>query len=473
MAMGKSAEAAATIYALQKLHSPEHDDPRIELIQAGIAGDLADYKREQTLAESAALKAEIAGEPLLLARAKMIVGYASNGLGNFSNAKEAFAVAQRMCAESGDVVGAALAKMNIGISLIQQGDLAGAKRSFEQALDVFRKKGDQASLAAALTNLSEVYGREGDLPKQEHLLRETMTISRKLNRMGKLDIETSDLAESLERQGKFREAKDMLEPLVEHLRSAGNKSLLGSATETLGAIVEAQGDMPTALRMYQEGASLFKNTGEKAEYADAERSLGKALLRRGDFVNAKQALSEALSVDREIGAKAETALDQVAIAEVASAQAGPVDMGTLRSAIDELRLRKMTDDEIEAEIVVAREIILEGKTAEAAIMLGQSALLSAKSYDPTVRFDVALATAHLRGAQHCFDDARRTIRPALQSVVAVGCVRCQLEARLELGEIEMQAGNEGRGRAQLHELADEAGSRGFRLIAEHAAADSR
>jgi hypothetical protein len=55
----------------------------------------------------------------------------------------------------------------------------------------------------------------------------------------------------------------------------------------------------------------------------------------------------------------------------------------------------------------------------------------------------------------------------------MGCVRCQLEARLELGEIEIQAGNAQRGYAQLHELADEAGRRGFRLIAEHAAADSR
>jgi len=150
-----------------------------------------------------------------------------------------------------------------------------------------------------------------------------------------------------------------------------------------------------------------------------------------------------------------------------------VDIGTLRSAVDELHQRKMTDDEIEAEIVLAREIIQQGNTAEVARMLEQTAVLSARSYDPTVRFDVALVTAHLRGAQHRFEDARRTIRPALQRAVAMGCVRCQLEGRLELGEIEIQAGNAERGRAQLHELADEAGSRGFRLIAERAADDSR
>jgi len=471
--MGKGAEAVATMAALRKLPAPQRDDPRIDLMDARIAGDLADYKREQAFAESAAKKAETAGARLVLARAKMVVGYAADGLGDFASARDAYAIAQRMCAESGDVVGAALAEMDIGITLDQQGDLAGAKRSYEQVLPVFRKKGDQLSLVATLTNLSGIYARQGDLPTDEHLLREALAISHKLNRMDKLDIETSSLAESLRRQGKFREAKDMLDPLAEHLRSAGKKSLLGDATEALASIAETQGDMATSLRLRQEAASVYKDTGDKTEYASAERSLGKSLLREADFAGAKQALAEALSVDRAIGAKADTALDQVAIAEVTSAQAGLVDMGTLRSAIDELRVRKMSDDEIEAKIVLTREMIQQGKAAEAARMLAQSALLSAKSYDPTIRLDVALATAHLQGAQHRFSDASRTLRPALQSAVAIGCVRCQLEARLELGEVEIQAGNAERGGAQLQQLADEARRRGFRLIAERATADSK
>ncbi|MGA7380713.1 MAG: hypothetical protein WBX03_07650, partial [Terriglobales bacterium] len=75
--------------------------------------------------------------------------------------------------------------------------------------------------------------------------------------------------------------------------------------------------------------------------------------------------------------------------------------------------------------------------------------------------------------QHRCEDASRTIRPALLTAVAVGCVRCQFEARLELGEIEIQAGSAERGRAELHEIANDAGSRGFRLIAEQAAADTK
>jgi eukaryotic-like serine/threonine-protein kinase len=473
-AMGTSADAAATIAALRKLPSAGRGDLRIDLTEAGIAGELGDYKREQILAEGAATKADAAGERLLLARAKMIVGYASNNLADFSKSKDAFAVAQRMCAESGDVVGAALSEMNIGITLTYQGDLAGAKRMMEQAQTVFRSKGDQASLAAALTNLSEIYGREGDLPKQEHLLRETLAISNKLNRIGKRNLELGNLSEVLRREGKFGEARNVAEPLVEHLRFGGNKSVLAAAIETLGSIAEDQGDLPSALHMYQEAASIFKDTGGKTESADAERSLGRAFVRKGDFVSANQALSEALSVDREIGAKADAALSQIDLAEASLAQVGgSVDVGTLRSAIDELRLQRMRDEEIEADIILARALIQDGKAADAADVLRQTAVLSARSYDPVVRFDVALATAYLRAAQHRFDDARLSIQPALQRAVVVGCVRCQLEARLELGEIEIRAGSAERGRAQLHELANDAGSRGFRLIAEHAATDSK
>jgi len=469
--MGNSAEAAATIVALRKLPPPERDDPRIDLVEAGIASELADYEREQTLAESADGKSEIAGARLLLARAKLMEGWSSDNLGNFSSAIDAYAVAQRVFAESGNLRDSATALMDVSSVLAKQGDLAGATRRTEQALSVFRRNGDQASLAAALSNLGELYGSEGELPKAENLVREAVSIFTKLNRTNKRDITTYNLAELLQQQGKLREAKDMLEPLAEH--SGGNKSLLGATMDTLGSIAETQGEMPTALRMYQKAASLFKDTGDKTEYAGAERSLGRAFLREGDLVSAKQALSEALSVDRDIGAKPDTALGQVELAELSLAQAGPVEMATLRSAIDELRLQKMTDDEIEAEIVLARGTMQQGKTADAADILKHTTILSARSYNPTVRFDVALATAHLRGAQHRFDDARRTIRPAFQSAVTMGCVRCQLEARLELGEIEIQTGNAQRGYAQLHELADEAGRRGFRLIAEHAAADSR
>ena len=469
-AMGKNAAAAATLAAVRKSPSPERDDPRIDITEARIAGNLGDYQREHTLADSAARKAEINRAGLLLARAKLIDGFALFFLGDLSSAVDADAEARRMFAESGDLGRSAVASMNIGGVLATQGDIIGAKHSIERALTVFRKQGDQAHLASALSNLGSMYEIQGDLPRAENLFREAGAIFSKLNRTNRYDYVTCSLAELLQRRGKLREAKDMLEPELQHLRSEADNSNLGSALQTLGSIAETQGDLATALRMYQDAVVHLKETGAKTDYAAADRSLAKAYLREGDFVSSKQIVSEALLLDRQTGAKTDRALDQIELAEISLAQAGSVDKDALRSAIDQFRLQRITDGEIEAEIVLARENIQQGKTAEAAKMLEQTTVLSAKSYDPTVRFDVALATAHLQAAQHRFGDARRTARPALQRAIAVGCVRCQMEARLELGEIDIQAGNAERGRAQLHDLAEEAGRRGFRLLAEDAAA---
>src|SRR5580658_1700132 len=80
-AMGKSTDAAVTLAALRRSPAPERDDPRIDLTEARIANNLGEYQREQTLADSAARKAEINGANLLLARAKLVGGSASFSLG--------------------------------------------------------------------------------------------------------------------------------------------------------------------------------------------------------------------------------------------------------------------------------------------------------------------------------------------------------------------------------------------------------
>ena len=472
-AVGKSTEAAATLAALRKSASPERDDPRIDITEAGIANHLADYKREQALANDAARKAEINGASLLLARAKLISGSALFFLGDLRGAAADEAEAQRIFAEAGDLGRSARASMDIGGILATQGDIAGAEQSIERSLTVFRRQRNEAGQASALSNLGSMHEIEGDLPKAEVLFREAAGKFAKLNRMNERDTVICNLAEVLERRGKLGDAKDMLEPHLEHLRNGSSNTILGTALQVLGSIAETQGDMPTALRMYQEAAVHLKPTGDKTDYTSVERSLGKAYLRGGDFISAKQTLSEALALDRQTGAKTDMAMDQVELEEVRFAQAGAVDRDVLQSAIDQFRLQKITEGEIEAEIVLARENIREAKTAESAKMLGQTTVLSAKSYNPTVLFDVALANAELQAAQHGFDEARRIIQPALAKAMAVGCVRCQLEARLELGEIEIQSGHVEQGHAQMRELADEAGHRGFQLIADRAAANAK
>lgn len=470
--MGNNTEAAKTIAALRRLPFADRDDPRIDLAEAITAGVLSDYRRERVLAETAAKKAERTGARFLMARAKEVEGWALDDLGELENAEVTYALAQRMFTESGDLDESALVSMNSGLVLVKQGHLKDAKDKIEQASKVFRARGDRARLAAALVNLAEgVYQTQGDFPKAEHLFREALAIFSQIGELDALPEVTYDIGEVEERQGKFREADALLRGLVEQLRRSGKKGLLGATLDSLGSIAEARGDMQTALQHHHEAVALFRDMGDKAQYASAERHLGKALLINGNPEGARQALAEALTIDHDINARADAALDQVMIAEVSLEQGKSQDLETLRGALDELRLEKMADDEIEAEIVLARQLIEQEKPTAAAEAVRRVLGLATKSYDPVVRFDAALAAARLYAVQRRFGDSSRTLRSALPQTVKSDCVRCQLDARLELGEIEIQTGNASR--LQLRELADEAQRRGFGLIAQRAGAETR
>jgi DNA-binding winged helix-turn-helix (wHTH) protein/tetratricopeptide (TPR) repeat protein len=469
--MGKSAEAVATLSALRKLPLPERDDPRIDLVEAATAAELGDFQREQTLAESAVRKAERAGARLLLARARQVEGHAFDNHGDFSRAIETYAAAQRTFAEAGDLDRSAEILMDTGIVLFKQGNPAGAKKKMEQAQDIFRRQGDQANLASALANLGSIDrgAQLGSIKEVEHLHREALSIFTEIGLKGRQAGMTNNLAALLEEEGKFQEAKDLLVPLVEQLRNSQNKLPLADALQNLGSVAESQGDMETATDYYGEAVALFKDMGERTDYGEGERVLGRAYLRRGDFEKANRALSEALSVDRNISAKAEVALDQVALTEIALEQGKTVDFSTLRASIEELRGEKMTSGEITAEIMLVRALLHEGKTAEAAVILKDATALSSKSYDPVVHFDIALTTARLRAARRRFAEASHALQPALEQATQLGCVSCQLEARLDLGEIEMAKGKLDLGRSQLRDLAAEAQRRGFGLVARRAA----
>jgi len=473
--MGKSAEAMTTLSALRKLPAPERDDPRIDLVEAATAAELGDFRREQTLAESAVGKAQRAGAGLLLARAKQLEGHAFDNHGDFSAALEAYAVAQRAFAEAGDLDRSAGILMDTGIVLFKQGNPEEAKREMERAGDVFRKQGDQALLASALANLGSIDrdAQQGSISEVERLYREALAIFTEIGMKSKQASMTLNLGGMLVSEGKFRDAKDLLLPLVEQLRNSQNKLPLADALENLGSVAESQGDMATATQHYAEAVALFKDMGERTDYGEGQRVLGRASLRRGDFESANRALSEALSVDRDISAKVEIALDQVAFAELALEQGKTVDFTTLRASIGELRAEKMTADGIKAEVTLVRALLHEGKTGEADVILKDTTVLSSKSYDPVVHFDIALTTARLRVAQGRFAEASHALRPALEQATKLGCVSCQLEARLEFGEIEMARGKLDLGRSQLHDLAAEAQGRGFGLLARRAAEDAK
>jgi hypothetical protein len=101
--------------------------------------------------------------------------------------------------------------------------------------------------------------------------------------------------------------------------------------------------------------------------------------------------------------------------------------------------------------------------------------LAAKSQNPDVRWQTAVAAAHLETAGK--DAAHSTAGIATRTELAViitksrelGFEGTQLDARLALAEIEMQSGQALMGREHLVAIEADAKAKGYNLIARKAA----
>jgi tetratricopeptide (TPR) repeat protein len=147
--------ALEVVEAIRKLPFPERDDPRIDLAEALLAASQSDYKRQLSLAQRAAEKAQASGSKLLLARAKLTQGWALDDLSQLRDSFEAYKAAYQVFFTAEDRDGTATALNDIGIVLQKQGDLTGARQKLEEAQAGFRHVGNENGLAGALTNLGE------------------------------------------------------------------------------------------------------------------------------------------------------------------------------------------------------------------------------------------------------------------------------------------------------------------------------
>ncbi|HEV2717588.1 MAG TPA: hypothetical protein VGU64_20135, partial [Terriglobales bacterium] len=80
---GNTNEALGVLSNLRSLPAPSGNDPRIDLAEASIAARAGDYKRQRALAQQAASKAQATGARLLLARAKLVEGWALDDQAEF------------------------------------------------------------------------------------------------------------------------------------------------------------------------------------------------------------------------------------------------------------------------------------------------------------------------------------------------------------------------------------------------------
>lgn len=434
---GKGKDALYTVEVLHKLPAPLGDDPRIDLAEDRVAEALGDYKRDQTATIRAAAKARGLGASLLLAQALTDQSWALENLGQLEDAASVAGEAKQLFAGAGDKQGFARALIEVAIALEDEGNPAGAKNMYEEALVMYRQIGNKQAVGNDLDNIGDVLFALGDLAGARRSYEESLATHREI----------------------------------------GHEDGVALAKGALGTVLLAMGDREGAEKAYRESLEICERIGDKSKAAIDVAGLGRVLQADGNIEQASKYEAQAVSMFENIGNRLSAAQTQLVLAEILLDQGRSSEAALrARKAAEEFEQEKAAKDESLAEAVLSQSLLMQGRADAARAAIDHATALLEKCRDREVELFVSLTAARVRAASGNSADAfeaAKSLQQLSDQATKIGFVRYELEPQLALGEIEIRSGNSGNGRLHLKAVERAAADRGFRLIAQKAAADLR
>src|SRR5712664_2508872 len=426
-----------TIAALRELPAPLRDDPRIDLAEQDAARSLGDTKRSEAALVRAAEKAQAAGASLLLAKARLGQAWLFENLGRFSEVEAAVREAKQLYIAANDRGGVAEATTIGAIGLKNQGDYLGAKRGYEEVLVLYRQIGNRTGLAAENDNIGDILVYLGDLEGARRGYEAALAIYHELGDQNGEALAKNGLGDVFLATGNPRKAEDMFEGSLEICRRIGNRGRQAGALAGKARVHRLQGESSQALKDETEARAIFAEIGDKTEAAHVDLRL------------------------------AELFLDEGKTKEAAIAA---------RHAADVFEKTKATVDEAAANLLLAKMLLVDGRIAEARKSVSQVMTVATETHNRELELSAALTTARVHAASGNPADINESIAKlnrVIADATAASFLGVAFEARLALGEIEMNSSNRAAGRARLEALEKESTSDGFLTIARKAAAALR
>jgi len=467
---GKAKDALATIQALRTLPPPARDDPRIDIAESEIASALGDFNRAQSLTAGAAERASAAGEPFLLASAKLDQCWALQKLGQYQQSLASCEVASRTYAQAGDHDEEARAKLDSGAALQEAGDFAGAAKAHQQALAAFQQVGDKQGIASTLNNMAVALSAEGEHFAAEKKYEQALAIVQEIGSKSSSASVVGNIAGELRLLGNLAQASRKYNEAVVMNRELGNQGSEAWALKGLGATLYLQGELREAEKALNGSIEICRKTNVKRTRGFVLESLADLLESKGRLDQARAYYEEALSIWTEIGNQGDMAESRMQLAALTIEEGRAAEAeSAVRRARQVFQQVKWSEDEIRANVVLARALLAEGKPAEALKELDLAGGKKLENED--IRLRLILTSALVRASSGTLADlsaAEKILDAMLKEAKDRGFAGYVFEARLALGQIEMKSGHAIYGRARLTALDKDARGKGFVLIADKA-----
>jgi len=255
---------------------------------------------------------------------------------------------------------------------------------------------------------------------------------------------------------------------------SGDRLGAALALHSIAEIALDRGDLARARVKFEEALAINQQIGTPREVAGNLYGIGRVLLAQGDLAGARKKEEECLAITQRIGERLEVPEVRLVLAWLSIEEGDPGQAE--RTALDiaqDFEKQNDIDRGALARSALAHALLAQGRVTEARQAVDRAAALSAKSEAPRVRLLVAITVARVRAAAGGVGAAARALNnleAARAEAKKAGLVGLEFEARLAIGEIELQSGRSAAGGRRLEELQREAGSRGFGLVARKAAA---
>jgi DNA-binding winged helix-turn-helix (wHTH) protein/tetratricopeptide (TPR) repeat protein len=429
---GRLAEAQAmyqsSLATLRQIGSVQSG--AIQLDNLGfVAQDLGDLPRAQSLLEQAYAAFTADGDRVLAEEALNAIGTVLLARGDLAGARQRFETVLAISRQTGNRVDEGRSLSYQGLVLALLGALAEARGLQEQAYGITQQIGDPVRGASMLAASAEVLMRLGDLPMAERRLTKAL---------------------QMKRQGDSR------------LGIAEVLSLQARLQERLGKLVEAK-------RLSAEQGMLARSTGSRSLLAAFLQGMARWSLDEGDLPGARRQLEEALRQRTENGEDLEAAAVRLDLANLKRLEGNPVEAARLASGVaDWYGQRGMEGFRARALATLAQALLAGGRSTPARQAADQAETIAEAGEDLDLRLAVATAVAPVRAATGDAAAALDLLRWAVRESARTGAMLPGLEARLELGLVQRQAGDKA-ACVTLDEVRKTAESKGFRALAGRAA----
>jgi tetratricopeptide (TPR) repeat protein len=208
--------------------------------------------------------------------------------------------------------------------------------------------------------------------------------------------------------------------------------------------------------------------------------LGEVLEAGGDLEGARRQFQQSLDTRVKLGDAVLIAASRASLAslDIKEGRASEGEAG-VRESLSQFEKEKDVVDLVEGYVDLSRALLLLGKAEESRAAVLQAITLAGANPDPAVKYPVMIQDARVKSAgtdlpaapavgRDAISEARRQLQSVIASARRQGYFSLACEARLALGELEMQKGS-SLGRSDLEALAQETHARGLELISRKAA----